>query len=257
MSLCILTFSTTLFPPVTSSSEQRIRTMKLVVDKDGLKLPDLDDFKRVYSELEREFSAIMVLTPAEAILPITETAKLAAQSHGGTAKISVLDTQQLGPGLGILAQTAAQLADENASLSDIEIHIRGMLPHLFTLIVPDSLQSVKEEQTLLQTGSATDQPGMFPVFLLEEGDLTLHKKVRTQRHLLETLQVFIEEFEFPQQLVYFHGTNASLNFRLLQTTASDLFPNATISELELDLPLAALFGPQALGLTVLEMPEKK
>lgn len=255
MSLCILTFSTTLFPPGTSSSEQRIRTMKLAVDKDGLKLPELDDFKRIYTELEREFNAIMVLTAAESILPLTETAKLAAQSHGGTAKISVLDTQQLGPGLGILAQRAAQLAEENASLSDIEIHLRGMLPHIFTLIASDGLKSVQEGQTILQAGSATDQPGTLPVFLLEEGNLTLHKKVRTQRHLLETLQVFIEEFEFPQQLAYFHGANASLNFRLLQITASDLFPNTTISELELDLPLAALFGPQALGLTVLEMPE--
>jgi hypothetical protein len=76
MSICILTNTSALFPPASSIGARFIRVMTLDTDERDIILPDLDDFNRIYNELEREFNAILVLTASETILPIFKTAQL-------------------------------------------------------------------------------------------------------------------------------------------------------------------------------------
>jgi len=243
MSLCILTNTTALFPPTSSSSGQFIRAMTLSVNEQGLSLPGIEDFQRTYTELEREFRTILVLAPSGAILPIAETAQLAAHCHGGTAKIVVVDTMQIGPGLGILAQLAGR--------KEVEDYVRAVTPYLFTIICPGGRPYFQNQHALCAN---SEQAGALPVYSLEEGQLAPYKKVRTQRHLLENLQEFLEEFEKPQHLAYFHGKNAGLHTRPLRETAGGLFPGVHFNDLDLNISLAALFGEHTVGLTVLEMP---
>jgi len=186
------------------------------------------------------------LSPTPALLAGFEAAQMAAQSHGGTLKISVLNTAQIGPGLGILAQHAAHQAACGASLLEVEDAIRAIIPHLFTLICPGK----NPQDKMPPCGEQAYQP----IFSLEEGALVPYKKVRTRRHLVEDLQEFMEEFETPQQITYFHGNACKQRPNALREAASRLFPNIHLNDLNLNLPLMALFGPETLGLTVLEMP---
>ncbi|HEY3313621.1 MAG TPA: hypothetical protein VGK00_18425 [Anaerolineales bacterium] len=250
MSLCILTTSTALFPPASPGCGRFIRTLSLEAEGQSLALPGADDYTRIYNELECEFNAILVLTAPEAVVPGAETARLAAQSHGGTAKISVLETLQIGPGLGILTQLAARKAAAGASLLEVEDYIRSVIPYLFTILCPDTTPGAPGKKST-QNG---DQSGALLVYLLDEGLLMPYKKVRTQRHLLENLQEFLGEFEKPQRLVYFHGKNASLHTRPLRETAAGTFPGVHFVDLVINEALASLFGECTVGLTVLEKP---
>ena len=148
MSLCILTNTTALFPPTSSSSGQFIRAMTLSVNEQGLSLPGIEDFQRTYTELEREFRTILVLAPSGAILPIAETAQLAAHCHGGTANIVVVDTLQIGPGLGILTQLAARKAALGACLTEVEDYVRAVSPYLFTIICPGGTPHYQNQHVL-------------------------------------------------------------------------------------------------------------
>jgi fatty acid-binding protein DegV len=246
MTVCILTNNTALFPSPIAGNGRSLRTLTLATSGGSIVPPTFDDFERTYREIEREFSAVLVLLAPESILPGVDAATLAAQSHGGTAKISVLDTQQIGPGLGLLAQIAAQKAATGASLAEVQETIRKVMPFLFTLICPDAASPSLDEQN--------DASTVIPIYSLEEGCLTPYKKVRTRRHLLETLQEFLEEFEKPQQLAYFRGYTSRLRTRPLREAASGLFPGTPFTEMELNLPLTTLFGAQAFGMTVLEIP---
>ena len=254
MTVCILTNNAALFPSAAFGNGRSIRTLTLATEGGRIVSPTADDFSRAYSELEQEFSAILVLLAPESILPGANAALLAAQSHGGTAKVSVLDSQQIGPGLGLLAQIGSQKAAAGASLPEVQECIRAIIPFLFTLICPDAAPLPLDEQNDSSTASLTDLPGFVPVYSLEEGYLAPYKKVRTRRHLLETLQEFLEEFEKPQQLAYFRGYTTRLRARQLREAASGLFPGTPFTEMELNAPLSALFGAQAVGMTVLEMP---
>jgi fatty acid-binding protein DegV len=247
MSLCILTNDSALFPFISPGNLHFLRSMPLNVNSQGME-PGVDDFKRVYNQLEHEFSALLVLSPSPALLGGFEAAQLAAQCHGGTLKISVLNTTQIGPGLGILAQQAAHRAACGDSLPEVEDAVRAITPHLFTLICPG-----KNPQD--RTAPVSDQPNQ-PIFSLEEGALVPYKKVRTRRHLIEDLQEFMEEFETPQQITYFHGNASKQRPNALREAAGRLFPNIHLNDLNINPPLAALFGPETMGMTILEIPAK-
>jgi fatty acid-binding protein DegV len=250
MSLCILTNTSALFPPISTNSGRFLRAMTLETNGHSIILPGVDDFNRTYSELEREFNAILVLTAAESILPLAATAQAAAQSHGGRAKIEILDTKQIGPGLGILTQLAARKAALGASLQEVTEYMRAVIPYLFTIFSPDHFPAY-DQQTYDRAG---EQTSAQPVFSLEEGLLVPYKKVRTQRHMLEILQEFLGEFEKPQHLAYFHGMNVSLHARPLREAAGGLFSGIHFNDLDLNPTLTTLFGEHTVGLSVLEMP---
>jgi len=240
MTVCILTNNAALFPSAAFGNGRSIRTLTLAMQDGCIVPPTSDDFSRAYKELEREFSAILVLMAPESILPGASAAHIAAQSHGGTAKVSVLDSQQK--------------AAAGASLPEVQEYIRAIIPFLFTLLCPDTALSSYDERNNLSTASLTDLSSVVPIYSIEEGCLAPYKKVRTRRHLLETLQEFLEEFERPQQLAYFRGYTIRLRARQLREAASGLFPGTPFTEMELNAPLSALFGAQAVGITVLEMP---
>jgi fatty acid-binding protein DegV len=248
MSLCILTNDSALFSFASFDSMQHLRSMPLLPNTQAMAAPEQADFARVYSQLEREFSSLLVLCPAPALLPGLEAAQSAARCHGGMLKICVLDSGQIGAGLGILAQLAARQAVAGVSLSDVSDFVRSVTPYLFTLFCPD--------RNPQDTRSALSDPPNHPIFSLEDGVLAPYKKSRTRRHLVEDLQEFMEEFERPQQLIFFHGSASKLHAHGLHDAVGRLFPGVLLHDLNLNLPLTTLFGPQTAGLTVLEIPPK-
>lgn len=244
MSLCILTNDSALFSFASPESMHHLRTMPLATNGLTITPPRQVDFERAYHQLEREFSNLLVLCPAPALLPGLEAAQSAARSHGGMLKISILNTGQIGPGLGMLAQLAARQATAGVAAPEVEDSVRAALPYLFTLIYPD-----RNPQD-----TAPGDPASMPIFSLDEGSLVPFKKVRSRRHLVEDLQEFLEEFEKPQQLSFFHGSSSKLRTHTLRDAVGRLFPGIVLNDLNLNPPLATLFGPQTAGLTVLEMP---
>jgi fatty acid-binding protein DegV len=253
MSLCILTNNAALFPPAASNGGHLIRALELDVDENVLIAPDVDDFSRAYKELERDFSAILVLAASENILPGASSAQIAAQSHGGKAKISVMDTQQIGPALNILAHIAAQQAADGVSMTLVENYIRAAIPHLFTLLCPDHLPLYRTRNNTNIAAPPEEQPETQRMYTIEEGRLTLYKKIRTQRHLVESMHEFLEEFEKPREIAFFHGGDSNLRARPLREASDNLFPGIHFGEVELNKSMTALFGSQTVGLTVLEI----
>jgi fatty acid-binding protein DegV len=215
----------------------------------------VDDFLRVYHELEREFSAILVLTLSSYLVPVAEVAHQASMQHGGTAQIAVLDSRQTAAGLGLLALIGAQAALAGESLADVEQRIRFAIPHIYTLIHAET-KNLLRHGYFSATQTETDAMGLFPLFTLEDGQLVPYRKIRTRRHLLESFQEFLEEFESPRQIAFLHGKNNILRSRPLREIAKGLFPETPFSEADLSTPLVILFGAQAMGITVMEEPKR-
>lgn len=246
-SVCILTDNTAQLPHGAFPGQRLIKTFHLGVDERSVSPPPLEDFLQVYCELEREFGAILVLTLSGHLLPVAQAAQKAALRHGGTAQIAVLDSKQTGPGLGLLAQLGAQSILAGASLADVEIRIRAAMAHIYTLIHIDA-------ESLPPTQADAEELGLFPLLMLEDGQLAPYKKVRTKRHLLESFQEFVEEFETPQRITFLHGRHSAIRSRPLRELARERFPEIPFADMEMPAPLARLFGPQAAGITVMEMP---
>lgn len=248
MSLCILTNDSALFSFASAESMQHLRSMPLTANELTISAPIEADFEHVYNQAEIKFKTLLVLCPAPELLTGLEAAQSAANKHGGKLKISVLNTGQIGPGLGMLAQLAARQAAAGAGLSEVEDTVRSAIPYIFTLLCPGK----NPQEKVVVTNETANQP----IFSLENGMLAPYKKVRTRRHIIEDLQEFLEEFEKPQQISLFHGSSSKIRPQSLREATTRLFPGILLNDLPLNLHLTALFGSQTVGLTVLEMPQK-
>ena len=225
------------------------------MDEGSVSPPPLEDFAQAYCELEREFDAILVLTLSSRLLPVAQVAQKAALQHGGMAQIAVLDSKQTGPGLGMLAQLGAQAIIAGASLAEVEQRIRAATAHIYTLIHMDSKSLLRS--TFAPAQADADEAGLLPLLLLEDGQLAPYKKVRTRRRLLESFQEFIEEFETPQRITFLRGRYSAIPARSLREITRERFPRTPFSDMEMPAPLARLFGSEAVGITVMEMPGRQ
>ena len=135
---------------------------------------------------------------------------------------------------------------------ELEEFIRSVIPFMFTLLCPGLTPKAGDGNP---TKPNLEKMDLSQLYCLEDGQLTPYKKVRTQRHLLQSLQEFLREFEKPQVLTYFRGKHADKHTRSLQDTAGSMFPEMQFYNLELNASLSLLIGERAVGLTILEIPK--
>ncbi len=245
MSLCILTDNTAHFPPSTSSGKHLIHILPLRGGLAHVAPPTVEDFLSAFHELERSFKDILVLTTSAQLVPVADVARQAAVQHGGLAQINVLDSQQTGAALGLLAQVGVQAALDGSTLDEVKNRIRAAMVNTYTLICCDPASGFDH---------IGDEDGLpFAIYSIEEGRLSLYKRVRTRRHLMETFLEFLEEFESPNYIVFSHAPRSLLRAKPLRDIARERFRHTPFTELEMNSTLTSLFGLQAVGLTIMEM----
>jgi fatty acid-binding protein DegV len=239
-SICLLTDSTALFPSATARTDPHLRHLPVQQASQRIHPPEPQQIQRIFNALEGSFQNILVLTVAPQLLPISATVWQAARSYSGPATITILETWQTGPGLGLLAQLGLQAIAAGAPLAEVEDRLRAAMPHIYTLICPIDRNNAN--------------PDLFTLFSMETVSLQPYKTARTRRQLLEDLLEFIEEFETPQQIIFFQGRPPVLRAQQLRQTTSIRFPEVSFIEMETNPTLSALFGPQTVGLTLMELP---
>jgi fatty acid-binding protein DegV len=236
MTIYILTDSTATFP-ATSIGQKNLRVIPAHSEKG---CPALEDYLHAFDSINHD---TLVITPSSAILPAYDIAVRAANLHGGTTRITILDSRQVGAGMGILALISAQTASSSLNLADVETRARIAIANIYTLFATES--HTQDE----------DSADGITISSMEDGQLALYKKVRTRRHLLETFQEFLDEFEHPHSIAFSQGVEGGLRSRALRELSSSLFPGAPFSEQELSPVLSARYGNNAASLTVYE-PER-
>jgi fatty acid-binding protein DegV len=129
------------------------------------------------------------------------------------------------------------------------------IPHIYILFcIPDLMYLARAGHMDRAQAMVGEIMGMLPIFTLEEGRLVPMEKVRTPRHLFEAFQDFMGEFESPTHIALVHGVNHNaLRTRPLRQYMEEFFPETPFSEHPIQPHLAALFGPQSIGLVVSEI----
>lgn len=218
--------------------------------------PSPQAFVDYYGRLSQEFDSILVLTISSMLNSTMEHALSASVQSGHHARVEVVDSQSTGVGLGLLVQAAAGLAATGAGLKEIEHQVRTSIPCIYTLFCVPELSHLAQAGFLERSQAhAGEMLGLLPIFVLEDGRLTPTQKVRTPRHLFESFQEFLGEFDNPAHIALLRGgDHTTIRTRPLRQFVQVTFPDTPFSEHSLSQPLAALFGPQSIGLVVLEKP---
>jgi DegV family protein with EDD domain len=255
--VCILTDSSATFSRVTFTGHDHVKVMQFDVQSSPsprLIPPSAEDFIGEYSAWGLNFDHVLVVVMSGGLNPIAEEAAKAVVQYGGRKSVTVVDSLNTGAGLGFLVELAAQAAASGQTAHDIERLLRATIPHIYTLFCIPGLDHLAAVGYLSKAQSVVGEMlGLFPIFVLEEGHLSPLEKVRTQRHLIESFQEFMEEFESPRQITLMKGSQNHLRTRPLRQYVSELFPQTPFSEHPLNAALTTLLGPQTIGLSVMEL----
>ena len=255
--VCILTDSSAIFSRATFTGHDQVKVMPFDAQftaSPKLVPPSVDDFIREYTVLGRTYSHILVVVMSTGLNPIARVAADAAIQFGGRTSVTVVDSLNAGAGLGLLIELAAQAVASGDSPQEVERIMRASIPHIYTLFCIPGLSHLASVG-YLSTAQAVvgDMLGLLPIFMLEEGHLSPLEKVRTQRHLIESFQEFMDEFESPRAIALVKGAQNHMRTRPLRQYVSELFHDTPFSEHALNTPLTVLLGPQTIGLTVMEL----
>lgn len=216
--------------------------------------PSREDFSRFYAELSRQYEAILVLTLSGGLHPAVNFALSALEISNDPSRIRVVDSQTTGIGLGLLVQAAAAAASAGDNTAEIEHRVRALIPHVYTLVSVPQL-SVLPDSGYMEYSQAVvgEILGIVPIFTIEEGRLKLMEKVRTQRHLVESFVVFLNEFDAPAHIALMHGDGINTHpNRPIRQSVQVTFPNTPFSEHVLSPCQAALFGPDSTCLVIMD-----
>jgi DegV family protein with EDD domain len=186
-------------------------------------------------------------------------AEEAAVGLRGRMSIQMIDSQTTSIGLGLLVQTAAEAVAQGNSFQDIEQLIRSLLPHIYAVFCTPNLSYLHYASFLDHAQALVgEMMGMLPIWTLEEGKLTPQEKVRSRRHAFDFFQEFINEFDHLQHIALLQNVTPNpQDARLLREQVQVGLNKLAFTEHTINLPLATLLGPSAIGLFLLESTNQK
>ena len=132
--------------------------------------------------------------------------------------------------------------------------MRSIIPRIYQLFcIPELTYLAATGYIQSSQAMVGEMLGLLPIFAMEEGRLTPMEKVRTQRHLFESFQEFMEEFDNPSHIALMRGAGSNpARTRPLRAYVQENFPQTPFSEHPLNPHTAAMFGPQSIGLVIME-----
>jgi DegV family protein with EDD domain len=216
--------------------------------------PRSDRFREVYSQITRHTDQIISLHSPASLSPIVREARIASQEFLGRCDIVVIDSETLSLGLGLLCQEAARLAQESVELTDIVRHIRGMMRHIYIVLITDTLDYLEHSRLISPAqailGTMLD---IKPFLEIEEGQIIPMEKVRSRDRAVDKLAEFASEFTTIDQLAILQSTPyATDNTKMLRERLESIAPGMEYPILLYGPLLASHIGPNAMGLVVYE-----
>jgi DegV family protein with EDD domain len=180
--------------------------------------------------------------------------------YTGRITFQVVDSLTTSAGLGILVQAAAESVAKGASLAEAERLVRSLIPHIYAVLCTPGVSYLHYSGFLDRAQAAVGEMlGLYPLFSIEEGNLTPLEKVRNHRQTLDYFQEFLEEFDTLQHIAFLQSATGSnpQDGRILRDHAQDHFLHTPFSEHTINLAVSTLFGPSTLALFVVEPGLKK
>lgn len=219
-----------------------------------LVVPELIDLCQNISTLGEKYDYLIAILSSQQLNPLYGIVEKAVITSCGKAKVQIIDSQAVSSGLGFIVENAAQAVADQCSVSEIEHIIRKLIPHVYTtLCMPGFSYLHNSGYADHSQAEVGEMLGLFPIFTLEDGRLAPIQKVRSDHSIIEYFQEFLDEFEDLSHIALMQNSKYILpDSYLLREHIHDVFNKSLFTEMTLNSTNAVLFGPQTLGLTVVE-----
>jgi DegV family protein with EDD domain len=212
--------------------------------------PSAADFQPVYKALLDQGHSILSIHLSAKLSGTFNSAEQAKASSGESAKIQIIDSQLASIPMGLVVLSAAELAEDGASLEDVASKVAGDLPLTKCYFLLDTLEYLQKGGRI---GKAQAFVGSIlnvrPILGLEDGTvLPIERSRNRQRGLRRLLELAHQEAPLTR-LAVIHSTEP-LMARGLRQELSDLLPEDQIVSARFGATLGTYIGPGAVGVAL-------
>ncbi|MGC9521477.1 MAG: DegV family protein [Anaerolineae bacterium] len=217
--------------------------------------PSPDDFRAVFERSLYRTNRMLVILSSGRLSPVLRNARIAARDFMGRCDITILDSQTVSVGLGLLVERAGELLQRNdLPLAEVVRRIRGMIPRIYVVMISHTLDYI------YRSGKLTSMQAILgamlkihPFIEIEDGDVIPLEKSRRPERALDKLIEFASEFARIKKLVIFQSYAEPDEEALdLRDRLSQVAPGIEIPIIAYDPIIASHIGPEGLGLVVYE-----
>jgi DegV family protein with EDD domain len=216
--------------------------------------PDPNDFFQALTTLGQQAHEIIIILTSAHLSTAFQSAQKTLETIHCPAALHLVDSQNIGAGLGFLVQAAARAVSEGETGIEVYRYLRKLVPHTYSMFCAQSLTYISQGGHLDPTQAIVGEMlNLMPFFLLENGRLTPVQKARSTRQLVEVVNEFVEEFENLLEVAVVYGLSPfEQEARSLHDRLSTNLPGCTISQHPINEATAAVLGPRSLGISVIE-----
>lgn len=213
-------------------------------------VPSQQKFHAVYQTLADEgASEILSIHISTALSGTVNVARSAAQETT-TAPVTVFDSQQLSLGTGFLVETAAKMALEGRSASEIIVALNDQVQRSHVFAALDTLEFLK------RSGRMNKYLAGIATWLQIKPILTMHhgkpgsERVRTRSRAIKRIVEMLAAVGKLERVAIVHTHAQPERIAELRSLAADLIPPSDILTEDITPVIGAHIGPDAVGFAV-------
>ena len=217
--------------------------------------PSPDDFRAVFERSLFRTNRMLVILSSGQMSPVVRNARIAARDFLGRCDITILDSQTVSVGLGLLVERAGELLRQGSMpVAEVVRRIRGMIPRIYVVMISHTLDYIYRSRKLTATQAILGAMlKVHPFLEIEEGEVMPLEKSRKPERALDKLIEFASEFTRMRKLIIFQGSEKlRTEAEDLRNRLSQIAPSLEIPIIVYDPIIAAHIGPEGLGLIVYE-----
>jgi len=281
--ICILTDSSAQFSKSHSTALKSVHTIPLYIEYAGkltniedIKLkdfpnsaddsftshvipPTLEEFKQIFQKLIEEYDEVLGIFLSSKLNPCFMNAQKAITSLGIKQRIQLIDSQSTSTGLGYMVNVAAEASSKGSSLSEVQSLVFDLISRTYVIFCCPGLTYLYQNNYVdYAQGVVGEMLNILPIFAIEDGKLTPLEKLRNNRQVIDFFQEYLGEFDRLEHISFIQSnTSNNQMMRYLREFIKENFSTTPFTEHKIHSPLAALLGPQTLGLILVEAPLKR
>ncbi|HPL30648.1 MAG TPA: DegV family protein, partial [Anaerolineae bacterium] len=164
--------------------------------------PSVREFRELYRRLGSESEEIVAIHMSSALSGIVGTARQAAQSHLGKARVTVFDSRLAALPVGWLALAAAEAAAANVDSTEIVRLLRAMVPRMYVAFFSEEERHRRTEVAHRPAGKGA---AAEPLLMIEEGEIVPLERSRSKGRAVDRLYEFVTEFSRLERITVLQG----------------------------------------------------
>jgi DegV family protein with EDD domain len=213
-------------------------------------VPSPDKFRALYDALAEEGATeVLSIHISSTLSAIMNVATVAAQETRSLL-VTVLDSRQLSLGTGFLVETAARLAREGRTVSEIFPLLQGLIKRTYVFAALDTMEFLKRSG---RVNAIIAGLGSFlqikPIMKMNDGIISA-ERVRTRNHARNRLVQLLQNIGKIERVAIVH-THAPERVAELRQAAAHLLPPEDLLNVDITPVIGSHIGPGAAGFAVI------